>query len=110
MAATDSVPSTERSMLPIRMMKVSPIASVSGTAAELASAHQIAQLDEIGIGDSDQHAQHDQHRQRRQAAPAPAAEQGGDAAGEEVISVVRSMSETDFRGSVWIVKKPLPVC
>ena len=30
--------------------------------------------------------------------------------GSNVMGVVRSMSETDFRGSVWIVKKPLPVC
>ena len=49
MAATESVPSTDRSILPIRMTKVSPIASVSGTAAELATRIRLRSSMKLGL-------------------------------------------------------------
>ena len=97
-------------MLPIRMMKVSPIASVSGTAAELARRTRLRSSMKLGlamaISTHSTTSTASGARLRQRLPPNTAAMRPG----RNVISVVRSMSETDFRGSVWIVKKPLPVC
>ena len=64
-APTDSTPSTERSMLPIKMMKVDPMARISGMAAELARPQtRLRKVKKLGLSEAEDKRKADQYDQR----------------------------------------------